>query len=75
MRQPHTHTGKVAMDMSFDPDGQRVLSRMFKNGNLLCRKFYWGEYEEIYYYSNSETVRTYWVEAPEPCWSIMDTHL
>ena len=52
-------------EIEYGPDGQRVMSRMYRNGNLYCRKFYWGEYEEIYFYSNSETVRTYWVEAPD----------
>ena len=54
-----------SISYQYGPDGQRVMSRMYKNGSLYCRKFYWGEYEEIYYYSNSETVRTYWVEAPD----------
>ena len=52
-------------EIEYGPDGQRVMSRMYKNGNLLCRKFYWGEYEEKHLYPYSETIWTYWVEAPD----------
>lgn len=47
-------------DVEYGPDRERVMSWLYVNYDLYCRKFYWGDYEECEY-SNGEIVRNYWI--------------
>ena len=52
-------------EIEYGPDGQRVKSHLVKNNDAVYDKFYWGDYEEYYYYDDNKTVWSYWIESPD----------
>lgn len=50
-------------NIEYGPDQQRVKTRLYVNNELVCEKFYFGDYEELLI--DGVTLWTYWIDAPD----------